>query len=180
MFVFLMIICIEEVCEELLDGYVDGVNFNINIDIFWVFVVFYFGDVNLDIGGDVFDNFIIIIEGLDKDLIYFIDGKWDLKFVVGFFEIRLDKEVMIIEDDLLEFMVIVEVLGYVKMVQNIVFYDIIYQYILVNMVSFNVLFKGVSFQLGIIFVDVDGVMQDIVFLILMVVGKEEMVSVRFK
>ena len=180
MFAFLMTTCTEEAREELLDGYVDGVNLNINTDIFRVPVAFYFGDANLDTGGDAPDNLTITIEGPDKDLIYSTDGKRDLKPVAGFLEIRLDKEVMITEDDPLELTVIAEAPGYVKTVQNIVLYDTTYQYIPVNMVSLNAPPKGVSLQLGTTSADADGVMQDTAFSTPMVAGKEEMASVRLK
>lgn len=145
---FLVTTCTQEAREDLLEGYVDGVNLNINTDIFRVPVAFYFGDANLDTGGDAPENLSITIVGPDKDLIYSTDGQRELKPVAGFLEIGLDKEVMITEDDPLELTVIAEAPGYVKTVQNIVLYDTTYQYIPVNMVSLNAPPKGVSLQLG--------------------------------
>lgn len=180
MLAFLVTTCTEEAREDLIEGYVDGVNLNINTDIFRVPVAFYFGDANLDAGGDAPDNLSITIEGPDKDLIYSTDGQRDLKPVAGFLEIGLDKEVMITEDDPLELTVIAEAPGYVKTVQNIVLYDTTYQYIPVNMVSLSAPPKGVSLQLGTTAADADGVMQDTAFSTPMVAGKEEMASVKLK
>lgn len=172
--------CTEEAREDLLDGYVEGVNLNINTDIFRVPVAFYFGDANLETGGDAPDNLNITIAGPDKDLIYSTDGKRDLKPVAGFLEIGLDKEVQITEEDPLELTVIAEAPGYVKTVQNIVLYDTTYQFIPVNMVNLNAPPKGVSLQVGMSSADANGVMQDTDFTTPMVAGKEEMATVKLK
>jgi hypothetical protein len=177
---FLVTTCTQEAREDLLEGYVDGVNLNINTDIFQVPVAFYFGDANPDMGGDAPENLSITIAGPDKDLIYSTDGRRELKPVAGFLEIGLDKAVQITEDDPLELTVIAEAPGYVKTVQNITLYDTAYQFIPVNMVGLNAPPKGVSLQLGTTAADADGVMQDTAFTTPMVAGKEEMASVKLK
>ncbi|MEQ8702337.1 MAG: hypothetical protein RIC19_00395 [Phaeodactylibacter sp.] len=178
--VFLLMTCTQEAREELIDGYVDGVNLNLNTDIFQVPVSLYFGDANPDTGGEAPENLSITIAGPDKDLIYSTDGNRDLKPVAGFLEIGLDKEVIISGEDPLELTIIAEAPGYVKTVQNIVLYDTAFQFIPVNMVSLNNPPEGVSLQVGTTASDADGVVQDTAFTTPMVTGKQEQASVKLK
>ena len=176
---FLVTTCTEEARENLINDYTDGVNLNINTDIFRVPLSLQFVDAN-PTAVETPKNLSVRIEGPDKDLIYSTDGKRNPQPTEGILEIALDMEHVITPEDPVELTFVAEAPGYLKTVQNVVLYDTSFQFIPVNMVNLNEPPSGVSLETGMAPADANGVSADVAFTTPMPSGKEEEATVALK